>query len=267
VKYIFENTPVPRTRQSIKTDLEALGVTSGMTILVHSSLSSIGWTNGGAVSIIQALMDVVTKEGTIVMPSQSVDLSDPSEWKYPPVPEEWWKEIRDTMPAYHPDYTPVRGMGEIVEVFRTFPDVSRSSHPAYSFVAWGKNKSPILAQQSLTFGLGEQSPLARLYELDAAVLFIGVGYEKNTCFHLAEYRSPSPPVITKGTPILENGERIWKQYQELDFQEYHFEEIGRAFEQECSVTLGKIGSASSRLFSLKQAVDFAEKWLAAQNRE
>lgn len=265
MKYIFENTPVPRTRQSIKMDLEALGITPGMNILVHSSLSSLGWTNGGAISVIQALMDVVTKDGTIIMPSQSTDLSDPSEWQYPPVPEEWWQEIRDTMPAFHPAYTPVRGMGKIVEVFRHFPDVSRSSHPAYSFVAWGKNKSVILTEHSLTFGLGEQSPLARLYELDAVVLFIGVGYNTNTCFHLAEYRTPSPTVITKAAPIMENNERVWKLYQELDFQEYHFDEIGRAFEQACPVVLGNIGSATSRLFSLKEAVDFAQNWLTTKN--
>lgn len=106
----------------------------------------------------------------------------------------------------------------------------------------GKNKSVILTEHSLTFGLGEQSPLARLYELDAVVLFIGVGYNTNTCFHLAEYRTPSPTVITKAAPIMENNERVWKLYQELDFQEYHFDEIGRAFEQACPVVLGNIGS-------------------------
>lgn len=78
-----------------------------MTVLVHSSLSSIGWVNGGAVAVIQALIDVVTEEGTIVMPSQSVELSDPKEWGNPPVPEEWWDIIRESMPAYNSNYTPL----------------------------------------------------------------------------------------------------------------------------------------------------------------
>ncbi len=67
----------PRTKQSIAEDLKALGLKKGMTVLVIFLLSSIGWVNGGAVAVIQALLDVVTEEGTIVMPSQSVELSGP----------------------------------------------------------------------------------------------------------------------------------------------------------------------------------------------
>lgn len=261
MKLIIENTPYPRTRDSIKAELRNLGVTSGMTILVHSSLSSVGWTIGGAVAVIQALMDVVTEQGTIVMPSQSVDVSDPTGWQNPPVAQEWWSIIRENMPAYHPDYTPTTGMGKIVEVFRTFPNVSRSNHPAFSFVAWGKDKTEILARHSLDFGLGEQSPLGKLYQRNAFTLLLGVGYKNNTCFHLAEYRVPQQDIIVRAAPILENGNRIWKEYQDLSFRDELFEEMGKAYEQENKIKIGKIGSADARLFPLKEAVNFAEKWL------
>nr|WP_272917463.1 AAC(3) family N-acetyltransferase [Pontibacillus yanchengensis] len=45
--------------------------------------------NGGAVAVIQALMDVITEDGTIVMPTQSEDLMDPSKCRNPPVPKDW----------------------------------------------------------------------------------------------------------------------------------------------------------------------------------
>ncbi|MFC0562467.1 aminoglycoside N(3)-acetyltransferase [Halalkalibacter alkalisediminis] len=258
---IIHQTVLPRTRQSISNDLYQLGIRKGMTVLVHSSLSSIGWVNGGAVAVIQALQDVITEKGTIVMPSQSTDLSDPSEWLYPPVPKEWWSEIRETMPAYDPHMTPTRGMGNIVEVFRTSPDVLRSGHPAYSFVAWGKDKVELTESHFIDFGLGEQSPLARLYQAEAFVLMIGVGYDSNTSFHLAEYRRKNPTFTKKGAPISINGEKVWKEYDEIDFNEECFEGIGKDFEKEHAILKGKIGSAESRLFTLKQAVDFAERWL------
>ncbi len=83
MKQVIEGTKYPRTKQSIVADLRKMGVERGMTILVHSSLSRIGWVNGGATAVIQALMEVVTEEGTIVMPSQSVELSDPARWEIP----------------------------------------------------------------------------------------------------------------------------------------------------------------------------------------
>lgn len=75
------------TKESLVKDFILLGLNKGMTVIVHSSLSSIGWVCGGAVSIIQALMDVITPEGTIIMPTHSSDLSDPSQWGNLPVPQ------------------------------------------------------------------------------------------------------------------------------------------------------------------------------------
>ncbi|UFU00391.1 AAC(3) family N-acetyltransferase [Radiobacillus kanasensis] len=251
----------PRTRHSLKADLDALGVQKGMTVIVHSSLSSLGWVNGGEVAVIQALQDVITDEGTIVMPAQTPTLSDPAEWGNPPVPEDWWDEIKETMPAYEEGYTPTYGMGKIVEAFRSFPSVKRSSHPMYSFLAWGKNRDTILANHSLENGLGEESPLKKLYDMEASVLLIGVGYDSNTSFHLAEYRIQNQQLVPKGSPMMENGMRVWKNYMDIEFREELFEDLGNDFENELPVKKGYIGSGLTKLFSVREAVDYAAEWL------
>ncbi len=261
MKKTIESIDFPNTKDSIIDDLKQIGVKEGMTIIVHSSLSSIGWVNGGEVAVIQALMKAVTEEGNIVMPTQSALLSDPSEWEMPPVPKEWWQPIRDTMPAFHPAYTPTFAMGKIPETFRNFPGVIRSNHPEVSFAAWGKDNETIIKEHSLEFGLGERSPLAKLYNMDCFVLLLGVGYENNTSFHLSEYRIPYRKIVSKGSPILIGDERVWKTYQEIETREELFEEIGREFEDNYEVSINKIGLAESRFFSLKHGVDFAEKWL------
>src|SRR5215467_6186758 len=187
---IVHATPAPRTRESLANDLRQLGVMVGMTIIVHSSMSSLGWVSGGPVAMVQALMDVVTEAGTIVMPTQTGEYSDPAQWENPPVPQAWWQIIRETMPAFDPLITPATFMGRTVEVFRTWPGALRSNHPIVSFAAWGRHAQYITAGHTLEYGLGEGSPLGRIYDLDGWVLLLGVGYDSNTSFHLAEYRAP-----------------------------------------------------------------------------
>ena len=254
---LIESTPFPRTRELLRTDMRKLGLERGMNVLVHSSLSTVGWVNGGAVAIIQALMDAVTDEGTILMPAQSADLSDPSEWLNPPIPWEWWETVRNTMPAFDPAITPTYGMGRIAELFRTYPGVKRSNHPNVSFTGWGKQSDEILMNHQLENGLGEGSPLKKMYDLNTYVLFIGTNYETNTCFHLAEYRSGTREEILKGAPIMVDGKRCWVEYQDIDYDDTEFETIGLSFEREFAVQKGKIGSADARLFSLREAVDYA----------
>ena len=128
----------PATVPSLVVDLAKLGVKTGMTLVVHSSLKSLGEVNGGPVAVILALEEMLGVEGTLVMPTFTADNSEPSNWQHPAVPEEWWQQIRATMPAYDPTFTPAFHMGIIPETFRKQTDVVRSHNPDASFAAWGK---------------------------------------------------------------------------------------------------------------------------------
>ena len=114
-KEIVHKTEVPATVESLQADLRALGVKPGMVVLVHSSLSAMGWVCGGSVAVIAALQKTLGSTGTLVMPTHSPDLTEPSGWENPPVPESWWSVIRENMPAYDPELTPTRSMGIIAE--------------------------------------------------------------------------------------------------------------------------------------------------------
>ncbi|MFE3830956.1 aminoglycoside N(3)-acetyltransferase [Streptomyces sp. NPDC059092] len=249
------------TRDSLAAELRDVGLRSGETVLVHSSLSSLGWVCGGAVAVVQALLDVLGDDGTLVVPTQSGDNSDPAGWVNPPVPEAWWAEIRASMPAYDARTTPTRSVGVIPEAVRNWPGAVRSAHPQTSFAAVGPRAAAVVDGHALDCGLGERSPLARLEEAGARILLLGAGFESCTAFHLAEYRISAPQVDNSFAVMTPQGRR-WATVRDTAITEDRFGELGAAFEEERPVVRGTVGAADTRLFSLVDAVAYAEPWLA-----
>ncbi len=255
---------------SLRTDFMQLGVKPGMVLLLHSSLSALGWVCGGPVAIILALEEILGPEGTLVMPSHSGSMTEPSNWSHPPVPESWWPVIRNETPAFDPELTPTRLMGAIAETFRKQSGVMRSSHPSSSFCARGKYSVEITSNHSLSYSLGEHSPLARVYDLDGSVLLVGVGYHNNTSLHLAESRANygSKHLEMNGGPISVNGSRVWQEYEEYASNDEDFEIIGSAFEKDRSedVRFSRIGETQVRLMRQQALVDYATLWMT-KNRK
>jgi aminoglycoside 3-N-acetyltransferase len=260
----IEQVDDPVTVSSLSTDIREMGVRAGDTVLVHSSLTSLGWVCGGAQTVVDALREVLTDSGTLVMPTHTSQYSDPADWSNPPVPDEWVEQIRETTSPFRPSVTPTRGMGAIPECFRNYPDVVRSDHPEYSFAAWGADAETIVADHGFDDSLGEHSPIARVYEQDGDILLLGVGHDSNTSLHLAEYRADiRKERVQHGAPVMKDDRRVRIGYEDIEINSDDFTDLGADFERQVNITEGTVGAADTKLVNQRAIVDFAVDWFEA----
>lgn len=258
---LVARTPEPVTKTRLRHDLHRLGLRPGAIVIVQSSLSTIGWVVGGARSVIEALMETVGPDGTVMMPAFSEQISDPAGWSDPPVPESWIETIRTEMPAYDPARTETRAMGAIAEQFRTWPGVGRSPHPTQSWAAWGRHAGELTEQHGPGWPTGWDSPLGRFYGLDGQVLLLGVGYNRNSSLHHAETRAGRRRVVQRTIPTANGAGVAWSVIEDVaNDEDGLFPRLGADFDATGAVRIGPIGAAESRLMSHRTLVDFAIPW-------
>ncbi|MEW6412598.1 MAG: AAC(3) family N-acetyltransferase [Candidatus Zixiibacteriota bacterium] len=148
------------SKETLLNDLSEAGISPGDIIMVHSSLSRIGKVSGGADAVIDALLETITDEGTLIMPCYgSADEAFKSSKKGEPV------DLRTAKSA----------VGKITEVFRVRKGVLRSSHPFSSSCAVGKHAEYITSGHDAGPDVCHaDSPVGRLVELEGRVVGIGI---------------------------------------------------------------------------------------------
>jgi aminoglycoside 3-N-acetyltransferase len=253
------------TRGQLVRDFRRLGVMPGQTLLVHASLRSLGWVSGGADAVVSALRQALGPGGNIVVPASTETNSLTSRKHRERIAQmtaNQTKRYREEMPAFDRDTTK-SGAGAIAERVRKSAGAVRSDHPQSSFAAIGPEAEYLMADHRLNSHLGEDSPLAKLYKMDARILMIGVGYRSCTAFHLAEYRyRPKLATQTYACVVNIDGKRRWIAYPDVVLDDGEFENIGQGLERELAIDLGYVGNAECRLIPLSNAIDFAVKWMA-----
>ncbi len=163
------------TRTDLVAGLRDLGLTHGARVMVHSSLKSFGRVTGGARCVIDALMEVLTPQGTLLMPTFNHDVPFRA----------------GGAGFYDPQATPTLN-GVIPDTFWRMPGIYRSLDPTHPFAAWGRHARRYTELHHRTLTMGPESPLGLLLADDGVGLLLGVSYASNTFHHAVETATGAP---------------------------------------------------------------------------
>ena len=229
-------------KEEIAEALQTLGLGASHIVFVHSSLSSIGYVEGGADAVVDALLDVLGSTGTLVVPTFTFSHGG----KLDPV----FDPIRDPSE-----------MGRITEVTRTRPGARRSHHLLHSVAALGPHAKEITAVHGASAWAAD-GPFWQLYELDAHILMLGVPYLRCTFFHVIEqlvqvrYRRwreveasvREPEGQKRPLPALTYSPRP-------GFVGNDFNKFGAILEERRLAQVGAVGNAVARRFQARDALE------------
>lgn len=221
------------TRDDIVRDLRALGVGPGMTIMVHSSLSALGRVEGGAETLIAALIEAVQPGGTVAMPA---------------------------MPGggvFDPE-TSASHVGGVTEAFRHYPGVARSFHPTHSACAIGPRTQYLLRDTlDQPTAVGSESPWGRLSRLsEGYVLLLGVDQDRNTLLHHPEELVRAPYLSTIQRQYrAEDGSVRTKTIEWFPGPHRDFIGLEPLLVRGKAMRIGKVGNAVARLMHAGTTVE------------
>jgi len=154
-------------RQELVRDLRRLGVSPGMDLMVHSSLSAIGFVEGGAETVVDALLQAVGKRGTLLAPSFN----------------------HRAATVFNPLTTPTTN-GAIPDALWRRPEAVRSMHPTHAVAAIGPRASDY-CHRHLEAGIwAPDSPIGQLVHGGGYILALGTTHDTSTAYHVAELSVP-----------------------------------------------------------------------------
>ena len=170
------------TLNQLRADLSRLGVRAGDTVLMHASYKSLGGVDGGAQGLFETLLDLLTPEGTLILPALS------------------YAFVSKEQPVFDVKSTPVcPGVGYLPEFFRTqSPGVIRSLHPTQSCCMVGRHAAFLAEGHELDdTPVGSHSPFAKLPGLNGWILMLGCSPDRNTSMHGVEETAEPPYLLDR----------------------------------------------------------------------
>ena len=238
------------TKDDLKQYLKDMGLTGTETIMVHSSMKSIGEVDGGADTVVDAFMEYF-KDGLFMTPTHT------------------WAQMSEEYATFDPETEPAC-VGIIPNIFRQRKGVVRSLHPTHSIAAYGKNAEEyIKGEENATSPCPPGGCWDRLREEDAVILLLGVTHKRNTYIHSIDEVLDIPDRLTKDPTLMHivmpDGSRkdvqMYRHYNSkvANWISEQFDKLIPAFEALGATKSVKFGDADCILCKARKVYEVCEK--------
>ena len=234
------------TLDDLVAEFRVTGLQPGDTLLVHSSYKSFGGVEGGPQTVIDALLQVLGAEGTLIMPTFNFDFCKGEPWDVRVTPSQ---------------------MGAMTNMVRTHPKARRVFHPIYSFAVLSK-QAEFLTAERYKSSYGANSLFAKLRQLDGKIMVVGLRYTDSMTFfhHVEEMEGVDYRYLKEFTGMVtdENGDSYEDTFSMLvrDIEKGVITEVdpmGELMEQAGVITVRKIGEAKVSLMKANEVYEFTAR--------
>jgi len=246
----------PVTLESASSFFRSIGLKEGDIVELHGSLKAIGLVSGGPNTIIDALLKVLSYEGTLLMAAQYSTNSEPAHWQHPPVEIESFKLIRESHPSFKGKESYLNWMGSLAQTLQLKDQTMFSDHPNCAVMALGKQAKWLTMSSPISPAFGIDSPLEKAIQMKSKALLIGVDYSTLTGMHVAETLSNMRPYTLESATIKVNGKDKRVKILDVDTDSEIFNQIGAEYELTHEVKTLNLGNATVKLIEMSSLHEF-----------
>ncbi len=259
------SSSIPLRRQKVLPDdltrgFHGLGLGEGTSVMLHASLESMGSVEGGEAMVLQRLLKVIGRSGTLLMPtftsvtrhsSFHADFSRPGCWC-------GGNEARHV--PFIAELQPDKSIGSIAFRLCSWPASRRSKHPGYSYVAVGNHTDELVR----TFDPSDPLwPIKRLLKHDPIVVTLGQPLDSVTAIQLAEQENASQKFIKEKALAMSSKGQVWVDITSLGCSRGYSKL--QSHSSTISLKESHIGFASARAYRMRTLVDMATELLSKNN--
>lgn len=241
----------PWTTEELADNLRVSGFDSGHNVILHSSFKSLGKTENGPETLVDALLSVIGPAGNLLAPTFTYSLPG---WKGDPFDSK----------------TSRARTGAIPECIRHRKQALRSFHPTHSVAVMGPEADAITKDHMRATPLGTASPFGRMLDREAKILMLGTHQDTNSSLHLCEVLAELPytNVCFSDSTDFEvawfhnkTGQIEFTQIREVPGCSRGFRAIESELKKQSVLKTVRIGNAACEVLNLSELVAAAKEIL------